>query len=283
MLEFEAIGTPWGIETPEPLESVVVASIADRIEAYDLAWSRFRDDSLVTRIARTPGSWRLPVEAVALLDVYRALYEATDARVSPLVGHALEQLGYDAAYSLRDSGIHAPAIPWADAIAWDGATLTTYSPVLLDVGAAGKGHLVDLVAGVLRDHGVHEYVVDASGDLVHAGPHPTRVALEHPLDASKAIGVVELANGALCASASNRRAWGAGLHHVIDALTGLPTSNVIATWVMAPSALIADGLATGLFFADAARFDALGPFQWARMLSTGRVEHSDDFEGELFL
>jgi len=283
MLEFEAIGTRWGIETPEPLESRVITAIADRIESYDSAWSRFRDDSLVTHIARAPGTWRLPAEAGALLDVYRSLYEATDARVSPLVGHALERLGYDAAYSLRDSGHHTPAMPWGDAIAWDGATLTTYSPVLLDVGAAGKGQLVDLVAGVLRENGVHEYVVDASGDIVHAGPQPTRVALEHPLDASKAIGVVELANGALCASASNRRAWGAGLHHVIDALTGLPTSNVLATWVMAPSALVADGLATGLFFADAARFEGLGPFQWARMLSTGRVEHSDDFEGELFL
>lgn len=283
MLQFEAIGTPWSIETPEPLEQDVVTAIAARIESFDLTWSRFRDDSLVTRIASTPGTWRLPAEAGALLDVYRILYEATDARVSPLVGRALEQLGYDAAYTLRDSGIHAPVIAWADAIAWDGAILTTYSPVLLDVGAAGKGYLVDLVAGVLREHGVHEYVVDASGDVVHAGPQPTRVALEHPLDASKAIGLVELADAALCASASNRRAWGAGLHHVIDASTGLPTSNVIATWVIAPSGLVADGLATGLFFADAARFDALAPFQWARMLSTGRVEHSDDFEGELFL
>jgi len=283
MLEFEAIGTPWGIETPEPLAPRVVTAIHDRVESYDATWSRFRDDSLVSRIARAPGTWQLPPEASALLEVYRVLYEATDARLSPLVGHALERLGYDAAYTLRATGTHAPVIAWADALEWNGTSLTTYSPVLLDVGAAGKGHLVDLVAGVLRENDVHDYVVDASGDLLHAGPHPTRVALEHPLDASKAIGVVELANGALCASASNRRAWGAGLHHVIDALTGLPTSNVIATWVLAPTALVADGLATGLFFADAARFDALGSFQWARMLSTGRVEHSDDFEGELFL
>jgi FAD:protein FMN transferase len=283
MLEFEAIGTHWSIETSEPLAADAVAAIADCIESYDAAWSRFRHDSLVSRIATAPGTWQLPGEADALLEVYRVLYEATDGRVSPLVGRALEKLGYDAAYSLRDTGTHAPVIPWADALEWNGRVLTTYSPVLLDVGAAGKGHLVDLVAQVLREHGVHEYVVDASGDLVHAGSRPTRVALEHPLDEAKAIGVVELANGALCASASNRRAWGAGLHHVIDASTGLPTSRVIATWVIAPNALVADGLATGLFFADAARFDALAPFQWARMLSTGRVEHSDDFEGELFL
>ena len=42
-------------------------------------------------------------------------------------------------------------------------------------------------------------------------------------------------------SATNRRAWGNGLHHVIDATTGLPTRNVIATWAIAETALEADG------------------------------------------
>ena len=157
------------------------------------------------------------------------------------------------------------------------------SPVLLDVGAAGKGYLVDIVCGLLVEGGVTEAVVDASGDIRLVGAGVTRVALEHPLDASKAIGVARLGHGALCASASNRRAWGEGLHHVIDATTGLPTSRVIATWVTAPTALLADGIATGLFFAQGSRFAALGDFDWVRMFSTGRVEHSPDFDGELFV
>jgi thiamine biosynthesis lipoprotein len=154
--------------------------------------------------------------------------------------------------------------------------------VTVDVGAAGKGYLVDLVAALLRESGIDEYVVDASGDMVHRGEGSLRVGLEHPLDSSKAIGVYELRNRALCASATNRRTWGNGLHHVIDATTGLPTQQVIATWVIADSALVADGLATALFFAgeqQLARFD----FQFVRMFSTGRVEQSAQFDGELFL
>lgn len=281
-LDFEAIGTQWRIETEAPLPESLAAAVADRIEAFDRTWSRFRDDSLVARIAASPGTWRLPAEAGPLFDVYRSLYEATDGAVSPLVGRSLERLGYDSAYSLRPSGAAAPAPAWDDAFAWDGESLTTHAPVVLDVGAAGKGYLVDLVSTLLRDAGLTEFVVDASGDIVHVGAGVTRVGLEHPLDPSKAIGIARLANGALCASASNRRAWGNGLHHVVDATTGLPTSSVIATWVMAPTALVADGLATGLFFADAASFSALGRFDWVRMFSTGRVEHSADFDGELF-
>jgi len=283
VLEFEAIGTDWRVETHEPLDVDVAAAVAARIEIFDRTWSRFRADSLVSRIAREPGTWAFPADAPALFDLYRALYEATEGAVNPLVGRSLERLGYDAAYSLRPSGAAAPAPAWDDAVAWNGEALATIAPVVLDVGAAGKGYLVDLVGEVLHATGLHDFVIDASGDIVHAGTGTTRVALEHPLDSSKAIGVVELSNGALCASASNRRAWGTGLHHVVDATTGLPTTSVIATWVMAPSGLVADGLATGLFFSPAGSFTALGDFQWARMLSNGRVEHSAEFDGELFL
>jgi thiamine biosynthesis lipoprotein len=253
-----------------------------RIDTFDRTWSRFRDDSLVSRIATTPGVHPFPDDAPALFEVYRKLYEATDAAVSPLVGAALESLGYDRAYSLRASATPAAVPAWADAIAWDGTALTTLRPVLLDVGAAGKGYLVDLVAALLRAAGHAEFIVDGSGDIRHHGPSTMRVALEHPLDTTKAIGIANVGEGAICSSATNRRAWGNGLHHVIDATTGLPTRNVIATWAIAETALEADGIATALFFADAERIASQFRFTYVRMFSTGRVESSPDFDGELF-
>jgi thiamine biosynthesis lipoprotein len=98
-----------------------------------------------------------------------------------------------------------------------------------------------------------------------------------------AIGVVNFGEGAICASSVNRRAWGDGLHHVIDATTGLPTATVIATWAIAPTALVADGVATALFFADADRLAEEFGIRYVRMFSTGRVEFSPDIDGELFL
>ena len=279
---FTAIGVPWQIDTAEPLPVEVATAVGDRIEAFDGVYSRFRADSLVTRIASEPGMHRFPADAALLFDVYRDLYEATDGAVTPLIGRALETLGYDAAYSLipRGDGIATPA--WDDAIAWRDGTLSTLAPVTVDVGAAGKGYLADLVGEVLREAGITEYTVDASGDIVHAGGRPLRVGLEHPLDATKAIGIATLADGALCASATNRRAWGSGLHHIVDPTTGLPTREVLATWVIAPTGLIADGIATALFFADAERLLERFEFTWVRMLSNGRIEHSAAFEGEVF-
>jgi len=253
------------------------------VAAFDSAWSRFRDDSLVTRISRSPGRHRLPADAGPLLEWYRELYTGTAGRVSPLVGRTLESLGYDAAYRLTPAAEPVAVPPWDAAVSWDGTHLETVRPVLLDVGAAGKGYLVDLVAGELQRHGVTTLVVDASGDLVARGATSERIALEHPGDASRAIGVVPLHDGALAASAANRRAWGPGLHHVIDAVTGLPTSGVIATWALAPDALHADGLATALFFDPSPELLARDGVSYVRMFADGRVQSSPSFPGELFL
>lgn len=259
------------------MPDAVRAAIAARVERFDHDWSRFRDDSLVARIARTPGRYRLPVEATELLGLYAELYSATAGRVSPLVGGALGAAGFGP----RLAGASADVPPWDDALAWDGEHLDTVTPIVLDVGAAGKGHLVDLVSGVLTDAGIARHVVDGSGDL-RIRDVPMRIALEHPADPTKAVGVAELSEGALSASAGNRRRLADGRHHVLDAVTGLPVHDVVATWAVAADDLTADGAATALFFdTDPAWFTRRG-VEWVRMLSDGTLQSSRGFPGEVF-
>jgi thiamine biosynthesis lipoprotein len=279
---FEAIGTAWQIDTHEPVAPDVRAEVLDRIEQFDRTWSRFREDSLVAGIAREPGAWPMPDEGRLLLDFFTELNDVTDGAVNPLIGRTLSDLGYDASYSLTASPEPAGVPPWSS-VELSAGVLTTTEPVLLDVGAAGKGLLVDLVAGVIGRQ-TPQLTVDASGDLYHGGTTPLRVALEHPLDTTRAIGVAEIDHGdALCASATNRRAWGDGLHHVLDARTGRPTDDVIATWVVVPqSCMRADGLATAHFLADPALLMERFQHEFVRMHADGRVLWSPDFPGEIF-
>lgn len=282
-MRFEAIGTAWEIESDRPIESSTQSAIHHRIEEFDRAYSRFREDSLVSRIATTPGTAEFPPDAAELFELYRRLYDATGGAVSPLVGRSLETLGYDRAYSLRPTGPAMPAPSWDDSFAWDGSSLTTIRPVTVDVGAAGKGYLVDIIGRMLVAAGHEGFVIDASGDILRHGPDSIRVGLEHPWDATKAIGVANLGSGAICASAPNRRTWGEGLHHIIDATTGLPTSRVIATWAIADSALQADGLATALFFTEPHALRREFDFSYVRMFADQTVEFSPLLDGEMFV
>ena len=275
---FEAIGTQWLIETVWPLGELE-QRIATRMDEFDRTYSRFRDDSLVSQVAARAGQYEFPGDAVALVDFYHKLYEATDGAVSPLVGNILEAAGYDNTYSLQPGTVQ-PAPAWSDATAWRGSELATTMPVLLDFGAAGKGAVVDIVAAVLEQDGHDAYVIDASGDVRVRGTLET-IGLENPADPSLVIGVAQVQDASLCASAINRRAWG-NWHHVVDPRTAEPVRDIVATWVVAPTTMVADGLATALFFADA---DALAQwdFEYVRLFANGKVERSANFVGELYI
>lgn len=278
---FEAIGTQWQIETTTPLSGSDRDAVQRMIEEYDRGFSRFRKDSTV-RLASTPGLYELPAPAVELEPFYRRLHKLSAGRMTPLITESLEHLGYDSAYSLTPKADFRPAAEWEQSIDWQGTSLRTKAPVALDFGAAGKGQLVDLIGAELESRGITGSMVDASGDLKVRGLAAQRIALEHPYDPKLAIGVVELADGALCASASNRRAWGDGLHHVLDGATGRPVQTVVASWAVASSAMQADGLATALFFVDHAKLAEEFDFASVRVHSDGRAEVSANFTGEIF-
>jgi thiamine biosynthesis lipoprotein len=278
---FDAIGTTWEVVTAHPLPRVAKAAVGAQIESFDAQWSRFRDDSLVSRLAREAGSVPAPPDAAAMLDLYAQLATATDGAVNPLVGAALARRGYDAGYSLTDRGASAAPGAWRDILTWSAAQLALSEPAVIDVGAIGKGRLVDLVLGALEPWAPDDLVVDAGGDLAVRGM-PQRIGLEHPYDPRRAIGVIQVADAALCASATNRRAWGDGLHHVLDARTGEPIRTIAATWAVAPTAMIADATATALFFDGGPQLAYEWGVEWVRMTTDGRVEWSPGSKAELF-
>ncbi|KZE41191.1 FAD:protein FMN transferase [Microbacterium sp. T32] len=279
---FDAIGTAWSIDTEEPLSATARAAVATVVNDFDREWSRFRDDSLVTALAEGHvASLPAPDDTDAMLSLYDELDVATGGAVNPLVGDALGRLGYDARLTLAPWGAPEPVPDWRDIVTWGSGILSLSHPATLDVGAVGKGRLVDRVLREVQRHVGGDVVVDGSGDLAVRGM-PVRVGLEHPYDPARAIGVVEVRDAALCASAVTRRAWGDGLHHVLDARTGAPVRAYAATWAIADTAMRADALATALFFDGGPELAAAWGAPWVRMRTDGRVEWSPGFDGEIF-
>jgi thiamine biosynthesis lipoprotein len=283
---FAAIGTQWSIDLFEVVNdksvAKVEAAVRTRIAQFDQHYSRFRDDSLVAYMAHAPGPYTLPADAKPLFDLYEQMYALTEGAVTPLIGQLLADAGYDAQYSLRPGTLHRPP-RWEDVLEYAYPQLTLRQSALLDVGAAGKGYLVDLVANVLRDHGLRAFCVDAGGDMRYEHPAgaPLRIGLEHPTEPGQIIGVAELAPGqSLCGSAGNRRAWGS-FHHIMDPRTLDSARTVQAVWVVADNALLADMLATGLFFVPPAQLKQY-TFEYGLVRQDFSLEHSAHFPATFF-
>jgi FAD:protein FMN transferase len=279
---FEAIGTQWSIDlsAEENTLNKLSNNITAVINAYDAVYSRFRSDSMVTQMAQKAGVYALPEEGAALLTLYDAMYAATNGKVTPLIGQTISDAGYDANYSFRPQTLYTPPT-WKQTLSYDAHMLTLKHPALLDFGAAGKGQLVDLVASTLDTHGIVDYCVDAGGDMRCRGKTALRVGLEDPDDPAKVIGVVDLSGQSLCGSAGNRRAW-SRYHHILDPKTLASPQHLKAVWVIADSTMLADGMATCLFFADPAALQAKFPFEYVLYYTDGKAVASAGFTGTLF-
>lgn len=283
---FSAIGTSWQVDLPAVLpaqeEQIILAAVHQRIAAFDLQYSRFRPDSWVSTVAQQAGTYTIPADGQPLFDTYKDLHQLTAGAFTPFIGQTLVEAGYDAKYSLQTKEL-TPTPAWNAERDYQFPQITLPQPTLLDVGAAGKGYLVDLVSQVIREHGVQDYCVDAGGDIVRQATDSTtlRVGLEDPREVTRVIGVVNLAQGSLCGSAGNRRAWGE-FHHIIDPHTQQSPRHVLATWTTASSALIADALATCLFFVPAATLKAHYEFEHLVLQADGAVTYSSGFPAELF-
>ena len=249
---FEAIGTFWQIDIAEYLQpsvlSALQSSIQNRIEIYDKTYSRFRNDSVITAMSQNAGTYNLPADSDILFNTYKRIYESTNGSVTPLIGQLLSDVGYDADYTLKAKNVLKRPMTWKESFDYRNNTVTIYNPCLLDFGAAGKGHLIDIVSELIEESGYMSYTVDAGGDIRYKNKEnkSLTVGLEHPLDTSQVIGVANIINCSMCGSAGNRRAWGE-FHHIIDPLSMKPVKSVTAVWTVASTTIMADALSTCLF------------------------------------
>lgn len=289
-LTLQALGSTWRLSSARTFDAAIRRAVIDRIEGFERIWSRFRTDSLVGRAAASPAGGRFDfgAEGGELFDLYDHLAQVSRGAVDPLIGSDLEALGYDRAYSFRawperERSLRRKARGDWSSVRRSGGVLHPDRAVCIDVGAVAKGWLAERVADLLQSAGHAEIVVDASGDLVHRGGAPLAVGLEDPEDGRRVLGVLRIRNAALCASATNRRAWGEGLHHVVDARSGRPAEMVVATWAIASDAAVADGLATALFFTNPADLAPLGAFAFVRRFADGRTDCSSALRPFLFL
>ena len=248
--DFRALGTGVRVLATDPAAlSRAVGAVRGELAAIDLACSRFRDDSELTRLNRRAGA---AVEVSPLL--FEALEAAvracrmTGGAVDPTMGRAIRVLGYDRDFAQLerislplDGGgqgggtavtlILQPAAG-AGVIEMDRSThmVRVRGGHELDLGATGKALAVDRAVRAAQSAAGCGVLVSIGGDLAIAGAAPqdgwpVLVTDDHaaPLDAPG--DVISLKSGALATSSTTVRRWGQnGLqrHHILDPSTGFP-------------------------------------------------------------
>lgn len=286
--EFHAIGTLWRIDIKHTDNEKVLGMfniIKKRIEDFEQLYSRFRVDSLVFKIAEKTGVYVLPDDAVPMFDLYLKLYKLSNSKMTPLIGQALHDTGYDSIYSLTPQKTIRLVPLWDDVMKYNSLsmTITVYKPVQLDFRAIGKGYIVDIVSDILKEKGFTDFTIDAGRDIYYSSfkKEPLVVGLENPFNIKEVIGTATITEGSICGTSGNRRSWGT-YNHIINPETLSSPKDISAVWIVAETTMIADALTTAIFFTPIEKLRENFSFEYVLVYSDGSAFMSERFPGELF-
>ncbi len=215
--------------------------------------TRFNEKSELMQLTVRPG---VPVPASAILfEAVRfalMIAEQSGGAFDPTVGNRMEARGFNREHS---TGALVRSAPASDTVTYrdvvidpEARTITLLRPLTLDLSAVAKGLAVDTAARELEPF--TDFAIDAGGDLYMGGVNdhgaPWSVGIRHPRNENELIASLPVSNQAVCTSGDYERRIGAE-HHLLDPRTGASPQAVASATVVAPTAMLADALATAAF------------------------------------
>ncbi|MFA5057312.1 MAG: FAD:protein FMN transferase [Opitutaceae bacterium] len=209
------------------------------VQAFEAKYSRFRPDSLVSRINRAAGrAWiEVDAEMEQLLQLCDTLHFMTRGVLDPTALPLIQLWNWKAAAPrVPSAGEIAAArrlVGWAKVQRAPGRIFLPEAGMALDFGGFGKEYAVDLVAQIALDHGIANALVDFGHDLRALGAPPGRpawhIGLEDPqhpgtpwasVGLSGSRGIASSGDYLRCCKIDGRR-YG----HIVDPRTGWPVAN----------------------------------------------------------
>lgn len=264
-LSFPALGTTCEVQYAapggDPQAAAFERAVVGWVNAFEAKYSRFRPDSLLSRLNAAAGREWVAVDAEmeAMGKLCDTLHFMTQGVLDPTTLPLLRLWNYQA---------ESPRIPAAPAIAaaralvgWKkvqrtpGRMFLPEPGMALDFGGFGKEYAVDIAAQIAADHGITSALVDFGHDLRAVGAPSDRpawhIGLEDPLRPGETAGSIAVIGKGVASSGDYIRRFvieGKRYGHIIDPRTGWPVANgCLQATVVAASCLQAGALSTTAF------------------------------------
>lgn len=232
---------------------------------FNSEFSTYQKDSVISQFNLLPRNQRMKVSKrfIEMLDFAKELHQETQGAFEPTLGPVIKAWGFGGSKEkkiptdaeikevMKRVGIHK--------LHWDAMTSEVWKDVdglQLDVNAFAPGWAADLIGKMLEAHGVSNYMVDISGEIVFKGKKGPmgswvggieKPALKHAEAVQVAFTIEDLA---LATSGSYRQFFddnGQRRSHIIDPRNGKPVShNVSSATVITNSGIKADAWGTAM-------------------------------------
>lgn len=262
----------------EPALARAAAQAISEVRRIEVAYSRYRADSIVSRInaaAGGPDSVLVDDETASLLSFAAQLHALSDGLFDITSGVLRRAWDFKAKRIPTDAALHQllPLIGWSQ-VEWTGQSIRLpRAGMEVDFGGFGKEYAADRAMAALHAAGQRHGYVNLGGDIRVLGPRADgsawRFGIQHPRQDERMIASVELREGALATSGDYERYFeheGRRYCHILDPRTGWPVSHWASVSVTAPACVAAGALSTIAMLKGASALDFL-----AAQATTGLV------------
>ena len=245
-------------------DGVAVARDAlDGIDRLEAQLTVFRETSEVSVINRRAAENDVEVEPglFELLQLCKHLHLETERAFDITAGPLIRCWGF-----LRRQGRVPDSGELETALALAGTHKMIFDParrtirfaiggVEINLGSIGKGYALDRIGAEMRRRGVRSALVSGGSSSVlaigsGADGRGWAVGVRHPQLRDRRMAVLKLRDSAMATSGSAEQHFEIGgkrYGHIIDPRSGMPAEGVASVTVVAPSAALADGLATAFY------------------------------------
>lgn len=227
-----------------------------RIEVLEHRYTRFKPDSLTSRINQAAGTQQavaVDTETEQLLDYAHTCWQQSDGLFDITSGVLRRAWDFKSGRLPEQTQIDAllPLIGWQSVERSPGTIRLPRSGMEIDFGGVVKEYAADCAVSVCLDAGLRHGLIDMAGDIRVVGPQPGdqpwRIGLRNPRAPEHSIRVIDLHDGGLASSGDYERFMiveGQRYCHVLNPKTGWPVRGTAGISVMASVCMVAGTAAT---------------------------------------
>lgn len=260
----EALGTSYQVKYFSKKEIDIESSLDSIFDHINASMSTYWPTSDISKINNGDTTVRVDKDFKKVFQLSRKIHQESNGYFDPTVGMLVNAYGFGPEKQLKelDEEVLDSLMGFVglDKLKLDdeGRLLKDDDRIYLDFNAIAKGYTVDVIANLLDEKGVQNYLIELGGELVSKGNNlkkegPWLVAIDDPMqDAEKRDlqTVLALENRALATSGNYRKfrldsTSGIKYVHTINPITGLAErTNLLSSSVLAENCALADGYAT---------------------------------------
>jgi thiamine biosynthesis lipoprotein len=246
---------------PAAAESAYTAVFAE-FDRLDRLLSVWKDNSDVLRVNAAAGRRAVSVgpDLLDILGAARRISEWSGGKFDVTFGALADvwKFDHDQDNTVPTKQQIAARLPLVDYTAVDvdtaaGTVFLKRQGMRIHLGGIGKGYAVDHAVKILRDRGLHHFMIQAGGDLYVGGLQhgkPWRLGIADPRNPEQSFGTLDLSDGTFSTSGDYERAFfkeGRRYHHIIDPDGGEPARGCRSVTIVSDSPTVADALSKSVF------------------------------------